>query len=75
MLVHITNLIDDAKCFETVRQLRWPDGVICPQCRSRHVTKDATTIPRRSGNVTSVMAAIAASMICRGPSSRAITSP
>jgi peptide/nickel transport system substrate-binding protein len=22
------NLIDDAKCYETMRVLRWPDGVI-----------------------------------------------
>jgi transposase-like protein len=25
-------LIDDTKCFETVRTLRWPDGVSCPHC-------------------------------------------
>lgn len=40
MLVQIANLIDDAKCFETVRQLRWPEGVTCPHCQSRNVTKD-----------------------------------
>src|SRR5438067_1895790 len=39
MILNIQNLIDDAKCFETVRQLRWPDGVTCPHCSSSRVTK------------------------------------
>jgi len=32
-------LIDDQKCFESVRKLRWPDGVTCPHCDSPGVTK------------------------------------
>ncbi len=40
MLVHIANLIDEAKCFETVRQLRWPDGVTCPHCSSKDIARD-----------------------------------
>ena len=32
-------LIDDQKCFETVRRLRWPGGVACPHCESAHITK------------------------------------
>ena len=32
-------LIDDAKCFETVRRLRWPDGVQCPTCDSSKIIK------------------------------------
>ena len=32
------SLIDDAKCFETVRDLRWPNGVHCPTCDSSEVT-------------------------------------
>ena len=32
-------LIDDQKCFETVRRLRWPTGVTCPHCESMTVTK------------------------------------
>ena len=39
MILHIQNLIDDAKCFETVRQLRWPEGVVCPHCGASDVTK------------------------------------
>ena len=39
MIVTIQNLVDDAKCFETVRQMRWPEGVTCPHCDSPRVTK------------------------------------
>ena len=38
-MITLTHLIDDAKCYETVRQLRWPDGVICPKCNSKEITK------------------------------------
>jgi len=38
-MIHIQSLIDDAKCFETVRRLRWPDGVQCPTCDSSKITK------------------------------------
>jgi transposase-like protein len=38
-MIHIQSLIDDAKCFETVRALRWPDGVCCPACKNVEVTK------------------------------------
>lgn len=38
-LLKIQHLIDDAKCFETVRELRWPDGVMCPHCHADEVTK------------------------------------
>ena len=31
--VNIKNLIDDAQCYQTVRELRWPDGVACPSCQ------------------------------------------
>lgn len=39
MLIHIQNLVDDTKCYEVVRQLRWPEGVRCPACGAAHVTK------------------------------------
>jgi transposase-like protein len=38
-MLSIERLIDDAKCFEVVRELRWPDGVKCPHCGSHHITK------------------------------------
>ncbi len=31
-MINMPNLIDDAKCFEMVRQLHWPNGVRCPSC-------------------------------------------
>jgi transposase-like protein len=39
MLVNILGIIDDAKCYEIVRHLRWPDGVRCPRCDSDQVVK------------------------------------
>ena len=39
MQVNIKNLIDDVQCDQTVRELRWPNGVQCPSCESRHVIK------------------------------------
>ena len=39
MALTLLPLIDDRKCFQTVRELRWPDGVRCPHCESRQVTK------------------------------------
>jgi len=38
-LIKIHSLIDDAKCFETVRGIRWPDGVSCTKCSSTEVTR------------------------------------
>jgi transposase-like protein len=40
MTVNIQALLDEAKCFETVRMTRWPDGARCPECDSAEVTKD-----------------------------------
>jgi transposase-like protein len=39
MLVNILGITDDAKCYEMVRRLRWPDGVRCPHCDSDQVVK------------------------------------
>ncbi|MFZ9036397.1 MAG: transposase [Francisellaceae bacterium] len=27
-------MIDEQQCYETVRTLRWSDGVVCPHCRA-----------------------------------------
>jgi len=37
--LNLTRLLDDAKCYETVRQLRWAAGVCCPKCQSAQVIK------------------------------------
>ena len=39
-LVHLSGLLDDAKCFAFVRQRRWPEGVRCPCCDSGAVIRD-----------------------------------
>ena len=39
MQINITNLIDDGQCYQTVRGLRWPDGVKCPSCQFTQVIK------------------------------------
>ena len=39
MQVNIQRLIDDVQCYQTVRELRWPDGVECPSCESKDAIK------------------------------------
>ena len=39
-LIDLSSLINDAKCFELVRQYRWPDGILCPQCHSSMVVRN-----------------------------------
>ena len=39
-MVNIQDLIDDAKCYETVRTMRWPGGVLCPHCSSASVIRN-----------------------------------
>ena len=48
-MINLQNLLDDAKCYETIRQLRWPGGVRCPHCGATAVTKQGrdTTQPAR----------------------------
>ena len=40
IMVNIQDLFDDAKCFQTIRDMRWPDGVACPSCGSTSVVKN-----------------------------------
>ena len=49
MTIAIQRLIDDAKCYEMVRELRWPNGVCCPHCETDEVVKNGhdTTEPSR----------------------------
>ncbi len=35
----VPTLLDDVQCYQTVRELRWPDGVECPACQSKQVIK------------------------------------
>ena len=48
--VNIKHLIDDVQCYQTVRELRWPDGIACPSCESHQVIKrgfDDTELARQ----------------------------
>lgn len=38
-MITLHQLLDNAKCFETVRALRWPDKVSCPHCGSEAIIK------------------------------------
>ncbi len=48
-MINLQNLLDDAKCYETVRRLRWPVGVRCPHCDAAAITQQGrdTTQPAR----------------------------
>jgi transposase-like protein len=46
-LVNLSSLIDDAKCYELVRQHRWPDGVRCPHCGSASVARHGHDVVER----------------------------
>ena len=39
MQVNIKHLVDDVQCYQTIRELRWPDGVACPSCESKQAIK------------------------------------
>ena len=48
--IKIPQLVDDAQCFETARNLRWPNGVQCLHCGSANVIKnghDTTQVHRQ----------------------------
>ena len=39
MQVNIKKLIDDAQCYDTVRELRWQERKKCPFCESHSIIK------------------------------------
>ncbi|MEZ4683688.1 MAG: transposase [Caldilineaceae bacterium] len=38
-MIKIQEVVDDAKCYEQVRALRWPVRVLCPHCGSHKIKK------------------------------------
>ena len=40
VLINLSALLDDAKCFQLVRQTRWPQGFHCPKCDGKHVVRN-----------------------------------
>ncbi|WP_216638410.1 transposase [Endozoicomonas arenosclerae] len=39
MMMKFHDLLDNAKCYEQLRQLRWPSGVCCPRCGSQSIIR------------------------------------
>jgi hypothetical protein len=39
-MVNIRDLIDEAKCYQTGREMRWPDRIIGTHCSSESVIED-----------------------------------
>ena len=39
MFLQIHHLIDEHKCYEEVRKIRWPQGVHCPFCEAKWISK------------------------------------
>jgi transposase-like protein len=48
MTISIQRLIDDAKCYEMVRELRWAGGVTCPHCSGDEVVKNGHDTTERN---------------------------
>jgi hypothetical protein len=48
-MINLQNLIDDTKCYETVRERRWSEGVCCPCCDSMEVTKQGRDTTQPAG--------------------------
>ena len=40
MIIQLHKLLDVAQCYETLRSIRWPTGVICPHCSATNVVKN-----------------------------------
>jgi transposase-like protein len=38
-MCRLSNLIDESKCYEEVRRIRWPNGVRCLGCTSNKITQ------------------------------------
>jgi len=40
MCLNIHGLINNARCYQMVRRLRWPEGVECPHCHATTIVKN-----------------------------------
>ncbi len=38
-ILSIKHLVSEAQCYETIRQLRWQQGVTCPDCDSNNTIR------------------------------------
>ena len=58
MEVNIQNLIDDARCYEAVRDLRWPEKTFCPHCILKMLLDEVKMIRNNINNVTNVSSVV-----------------
>jgi|RhiMethySRZTD1v2_1073278.scaffolds.fasta_scaffold534137_4 hypothetical protein len=61
--VNIKNLIDEVQWYQTVRALRWPEGIICPLVSPKKSSSVVLMILNLPVSVMSVMAVTGALMI------------
>lgn len=48
--LNIRRIIDEAECYQVIRDIRWPDGIRCPHCDSQKLIKhgkDDTQLSRQ----------------------------
>lgn len=45
-MINLQNRLDEVKGYETVRQLRWPDGIRCPHCDAAKLTRQGRDTPQ-----------------------------
>ncbi|WP_407080155.1 transposase [Candidatus Methylospira mobilis] len=63
MIVNIKALINDASGYEKIRELRWPNGVCCPQCGSAMPSSETGMISKKNARAMHAKRAVADSPI------------
>ena len=61
MQINLLRIIDDSAVYELLREIRWSDGVQCPNCNSlliRKMDMMKSTKPAKSMNVKTVSGAL-----------------
>ncbi len=46
-IISIKHLVSEAQCYETIRRLRWQEGVACPHCGSGEAIRRGFDGPER----------------------------
>ena len=54
MFLQIHHLIDEHKCYEEVRKIRWPQGVHCPFCEAKWISYAAFILIKLNASATAV---------------------
>ncbi|HZS04731.1 MAG TPA: transposase [Blastocatellia bacterium] len=55
-MLRIDDLINDARCYQSVRQLRWPDGLRCVWCHSGNIRRRDIINDNASASATTAVA-------------------